>query len=532
MKTTRVKPFFKTLVGTLYFGFTVGVMTGISITLFKFAASWAIKSSATIYGFLSAKPYFLPVALAAIFGLSFLCEFLYDRCPDSRGGGIPTAVAIVRGIIGFRWVRNLFAVLFSSLLTFVIGVPLGNEGPCVQAGVALSRGIVFASGRKYAGWNRYAMTGGAASGFAVATSAPVAGILFAVEEAHRRFSPVVIGVTLFSVTFSTITARLLSPLLGVKTELFSVVPSGVFPSSALWVPVVVAIIIAAASIFALKLYPLIDKLFTEKLKSLRTALKMSGVFAVTLALGTWSFSLISTGHSLIESALSGKAVWWFLLVAVVLRFFLTACANVTGITGGLFIPSLALGAAIGSLTGQLLFAAGAIPTEYVSVCVTLGMTACLAGFMKMPLTAIAFSLEALGGTSNVTAVILTVSIAYAIVEFTGAKSINDAVIAAKTDRLHAGKKPTVTDTFVTVLPKSFVVGKEIKDVLWPNNLIVLSIKHSSESGAVMDVDGEKLIREGDVLHVRYSTYDERFTTDELVSLIGYQQINGREIKRV
>ena len=532
MKTTRIRPFFKTLVGTLYFGFTVGVTTGVSITFFKFAASWAIKSSATIYGFLSAKPYFLPVALAVLFGLSFLCEFLYDRCPDSRGGGIPTAVAIVRGIVTFRWVRNLFAVLFSSLLTFVTGVPLGNEGPCVQAGVALSRGIVFASGKKSAGWNRYAMTGGAASGFAVATGAPVAGILFAVEEAHRRFSPVVIGVTLFSVTFSTITARLLSPVLGVKTELFSGVPETALSASSLWLPVVVAVVIAAASVFALGLYPLIDRLFTEKLKNVRTAYKMFGAFVITLALGIWSFSLISTGHPLIESALSGKAVWWFLLVAVVLRFFLTACANVTGITGGLFIPSLALGAAIGSLTGQLLSAAGAIPTEYVSVCVTLGMAACMSGFMKMPLTAIAFSLEALGGTSNVTAVILTVSIAYAIVEFTGAKSINDAVIAAKTDRLHAGKKPTVTDTFVTVLPKSFVVGKEIKDVLWPNNLVVLSIKHSSESGAVMDVDGEKLIREGDVLHVRYSTYDERFTTDELVSLIGYQQINGREIKRV
>ena len=83
MKTTRIRPFFKTLVGTLYFGFTVGVMTGISITFFKFAASWAIKSSATIYGFLSAKPYFLPVALAAIFGLSFLCD-TDRRCDSSR----------------------------------------------------------------------------------------------------------------------------------------------------------------------------------------------------------------------------------------------------------------------------------------------------------------------------------------------------------------------------------------------------------------------------------------------------------------
>ena len=65
-----------------------------------------------------------------------------------------------------------------------------------------------------------------------------------------------------------------------------------------------------------------------------------------------------------------------------------------------------------------------------------------------------------------------------------------------------------------------------------NNLIVLSIKHSADSGAVMDVDGEKLIREGDVLHIRYSTYEVKTTTEELVSLIGEQEISGREIKRV
>ena len=532
MKKSRLKPFLRTFLGTLYFGFTVGVATGILIVLFKYAAAFAIKSSSEIYGFLSAKPYFLPLALAVLLGLSFLCEFLYGRYPDSRGGGIPTAVAIVRGIIGFKWVRNLFAVLFSSLLSFVTGVPLGNEGPCVQAGVALSRGIVAASGKKYAGWNRYAMTGGAASGFAVATGAPVAGILFAVEEAHRRFSPVVIGVTLFSVTFSTIAARLLSPLLGVPTELFEVVPNEVLPASSLWLPAVIAIVIAILSIFALKLYPLIDRLFTDKLKNIRTAFKMFGIFAVTLGLGMWSFSLISTGHSLIESTLANETVWWFLLVAIAIRYFLTVGTNVTGITGGLFIPSLALGAAIGSLVGKALAFTGATSPEYVGVCVTLGMSACMSGFMKMPLTAIAFSLEALGGTNNVVAVILAVSISYAVVEFTGAKSINDAVIAAKIERLRAGKSPVVTDTFVTVLPKSFVVGKEIKDVLWPNNLIVLSIKHSADSGAVMDVDGEKLIREGDVLHIRYSTYEVKTTTEELVSLIGEQEISGREIKRV
>ena len=68
MKKNRLKPFLRTFLGTLYFGFTVGVATGILIVLFKYAAAFAIKSSSEIYGFLSAKPYFLPLARAVLLG--------------------------------------------------------------------------------------------------------------------------------------------------------------------------------------------------------------------------------------------------------------------------------------------------------------------------------------------------------------------------------------------------------------------------------------------------------------------------------
>ena len=72
-----------------------------------------------------------------------------------------------------------------SLLSFLMGVPLGNEGPSVQIGTAVGRGTTRIALRKRFAWDRYSMTGGACAGFAVATGAPISGILFAVEEAHH-----------------------------------------------------------------------------------------------------------------------------------------------------------------------------------------------------------------------------------------------------------------------------------------------------------------------------------------------------------
>ena len=69
--------------------------------------------------------------------------------PSCRGGGIPTAVAILRGHIPFEWMTTLVGMFSSSIITFGIGVPLGNEGPSVQMGTAIGRGSVFTLAKKH-----------------------------------------------------------------------------------------------------------------------------------------------------------------------------------------------------------------------------------------------------------------------------------------------------------------------------------------------------------------------------------------------
>ena len=83
----------------------------------------------------------------------------------------------------------------------------------------------------------------------------------------------------------------------------------------------------------------------------------------------------------------------------------------------------------------------------------------------------------------------------------------------------------LVDGFVTVREKTFAVGKQIRDILWPSNLFVLSVKRKASADAVMYEFGEKKIREGDELHVRYTCYDQDAALEELCAIVGDQQIS-------
>ena len=152
----------------------------------------------------------------------------------------------------------------------------------------------------------------------------------------------------------------------------------------------------------------------------------------------------------------------------------------------------------------------------------LGIVACISSMMKMPLTAIIFAVEALGCYENILYVVVVSAVSFVITEIFGAKSINDTVLENRVEEFNEGKTPMVYDTFVTVKKDAFAVGKQVRDIFWPANLFVLSVKHDESRKAEVDEHGGKAIREGDILHVRYSTVNEEETKEELISIVGIQ----------
>ena len=505
------------LTPALVLGFITGVFTSVVVCFYKLCAKYVIHFSETAYDYLRGHLYFLPLSLLCAFLLSVSLAYIYKRLPNVKGGGIPTSVAILRGIITFKWLSNLIAIFVLSITSFLFGIPLGNEGPSVQMGTAIGRGTAGAFIKKHRAWDKYSMTGGACAGFSVATGAPVSGILFSVEEAHQRVSPTIVIVASSSVLFANIASKLLCPIFGISERLFDEFALPTLSVSDYWLPLVIGMAVGLFSALFLYYYRLLDKLHDKVLAKVPYYVKLFVIIASTVVMGLVLFSTVSTGHELILSLFTGYGTIWLILVILLVRTTLTLSANVSGITGGMFIPVLAIGALVASLLGKTFLLWGLDPSLYTTI-VILGITACIAGAMKMPLTAVVFSLEALSCHNNIISVIIVAFVAYLITELFEVKSVNDTVIELREDYEETGKPHTLIDTYVTVQNGSFAVGRTVRDIIWPRNMFVLSLKHKESQVAENHSDRE--IEVGDVIHVRCKTINAESTNQELFAIVG------------
>lgn len=503
--------FFNFVLPSVGFGTVTGIFTAVVILIYKLIAKNIIEISALGYEYLRSHLYLLPVIILFLVAVSFVLAFIYKEAPNLRGGGIPTSITVLRGMITFKWLRNLAGIFCLSLVSFLLGVPLGNEGPSVQMGTAIGSGTMHIFPKKYIAWKRYSMTGGACAGFSVATGSPISGILFAVEEAHQRVSPTIITFASVSVLAANVTAELLAPLFNVSISLFP--ESEVIRLSAEHLPLaaIIGAVMGICAVLFLNYYKIINFLSNKILRKIPHYARIFGVLILTLVAGLISTDYISTGHELIISLTDGNILVPALLVLIVVRSTLTLLANTNKITGGIFIPILTIGALLSTVLAKALESVFSISPDYYAVILALGMAACIASLMKMPITAIAFAVEALGCGQNILHLVVVCTVSYIITEMFGVKSINDKVIEDRLSEYSKRHPPKLIDTKIKIEKGAFAVGKEIRDIFWPTGLFVLSTTHEENSSA----PHEEGLRAGDTLHVRYTTCDKERSQQEL-----------------
>jgi hypothetical protein len=148
----------------------------------------------------------------------------------------------------------------------------------------------------------------------------------------------------------------------------------------------------------------------------------------------------------------------------------------------------------------------------------MGITAFLSASSRTPLMSLAFALEVLGVGSDLLPVAIGVAVAFLCIETTKIPDFSDIVVEAKTEAAHHGKTAETLDLHLTVAPKSFADGKEIRDILWPPSCIILSVERAES----VRTHGGTDIGAGDILHVSVRTYDPAETMRDLESLAGKQ----------
>ncbi len=392
-----------------------GIFTGFAVFLFKFCATYVIRFSKWAYTFTAQNSVYIPLFLLGIIALGGVIYFLLKTEPQIKGGGIPTAVKFIREGKSFNVIKNIFLVPISALVTFLSGVPLGNEGPSVQLGCAMGEGVAKFSKKNIAQNRSNIMTAGACAGFGVATGAPVSAMLFAVEEVKGKLSYKMIFSVIISTIFAAATAKGFCYLTGADYNLFHIENNDVLPIKYIWIPLIVGLVTGLVVLLYCGLCKLYEKLEEKGMGKIHLWIKIEIILLVSSLLGLLSQMYIGTGHDISHHLLEGETIGLLLLIsALIVRLIILVFANKTGITGGLFVPSLALGALIGGISADVLSVTTLLPAEYSFILVIMGMTAFLGIRSKMPFVALLFAVEVLNGYNNIVPIALCLATAYGI----------------------------------------------------------------------------------------------------------------------
>ena len=347
----------------------------------------------------------IPVIGGLIYG-----PLIYRYAREARGHGVPEVmIAVAEG--GGRIRPQVAAVKsVASALTIATGGSVGREGPIVQIGSALASSlgqwVKMPESRL-----RILVACGAAGGIAATFNAPLTGVFFGVEIILREFSVEAI----FTVMLSAMIADLLSRQFAGSAPFLSGLPPGIAVHHLSSYLLIAALAVIAALIglaFAKILYAtedLCDKVWGNRPEWARPAAGGIALGLLLLALP----QMYGVGYPVLYKAVGGSYALWFLLILAAGKII--ACSLTIGIggSGGVFAPSLFIGAtsgmAFGEIAGHLIGPAAGQPALYAVV----AMGAVFASAARAPLTAVASVVEMTGNYTLTLPVMLAVAIATA-----------------------------------------------------------------------------------------------------------------------
>jgi chloride channel protein, CIC family len=383
----------------------IGVLSGLLVVCFRVAINWIqvlTLGSSPHPGQL--RLFFVPVGVGLV--VAALVQLVF---PAARGSGInqtKAALYIYNGYISFRTVIGKF---ITSALAIGGGFSLGPEDPSLQIGAGVASMV---SRRLNLSRDRLRMFApiGAAAGLAAAFNAPISAILFVVEEVIGRWSAAVLGSIVLAAISSVVVAR----------WFWGTEPMFRIPSVTLKGPqelLAYAVLGIAGGIASL--------IFSKALGFSRPRLRKLPRWtwyiqppAAGLVVGAIAYfglpQVMGPGYSVMDQAMHGGFTWKFLLVLALFKIVATTISFSSGTPGGMFAPTLFIGAMLGAAIGT--FEKTFFPMFPISVgsYALAGMGVLFAAFLRVPLTSVFMVLEVSGNYSIVLPVILANTIAYLV----------------------------------------------------------------------------------------------------------------------
>jgi chloride channel protein, CIC family len=324
----------------------------------------------------------LPVSVSAVMGY-----LLYRYFPDARGSGVPQTKAALFARDGRITLSTVLGKFFCTSATLACGIPLGREGPSVQVGA----GIASVLGRKLRlrpEKVKALIPVGSAAAIAAAFNTPMAAVLFALEEVMGDLHAPVLG----SVVLASATSWAVLRLLLGNNPLFHVPQYELVNPAEFAVYAVLGVLGGFLSVAFTKLLLGMRQRFLLLPHKTRWWHPVTGGIVVGV-MGWFVPQVLGVGYAYVGDALNGSMAFKLMVVLVVLKLFAITTSYASGNAGGIFGPSLFLGAMLGGSVGyvahQFFPAYTATPGAYALV----GMGALFAGIVRAPMTSVLMIFE-------------------------------------------------------------------------------------------------------------------------------------------
>jgi CIC family chloride channel protein len=383
----------------------IGVFSGLAVVCFRFAIDWSRLYLLGTGAVLTPARMLLAPLLAGLV-IAFLVIHFF---PTTRGSGVNQTKAALYIFNGNIPVRTAVGKFITAALAIGSGHSLGPEDPSLQIGACLAS-LLGRKMRLSRDRMRLIAPVGAAAGLAAAFNAPISAVLFVIEEVIGRWSAGILGSVVLSAVSSVVVTRWFLgseslfriPAVELKnpTELIAYAFLGVIGG--------LASVVFASGITTLrpkcKGLPLWTQYFQPAIAGL-----LIGMIAMLGAP-----QVMGAGYEYIDQAMHGQFTWQFLAILAGAKIVATLLSFVSGTPGGMFAPTLFIGAMLGASVGGVQHVFFPHLTGSAGTYALVGMGVLFAGFLRAPMTSVFMVLEVSGNYSIIVPVIIANTFAYVI----------------------------------------------------------------------------------------------------------------------
>ncbi len=474
----------------------VGVVAGLASVAFRFGTQecdvlrvWVLHHSRAF----GLAP-LVPVAWCAI-GATVAVALVRRYAPETAGSGIPHVESVLYGKRPMLWLRVLATKFIGGLFALGGGLALGPEGPAVQIGAAAGQAAGLAVGATPRE-KQALIAAGAGAGLAAAFNAPLAGMMFVLEELQRDFAP-----GIFTPAFlAAVTADVVSRVLMGQGPVFDVHVNGYPPLDAL--PAYSILGVLAGLLGVVFNRTLLASLgFFNRQKRVSPVLAAGVVGAAVGFVGWFRPDCLGSGEELVSSTLRAHSAVSVLLALFILRFVMTTVSAGCGAPGGLFAPLLVLGAILGRVVGQV--SSFWVPEwgHHLPSFAAVGMAAFLTAIVRAPVTGVVLIFEMTGHYDLMLPLLAASALAYIVAELLKDKPLYEALLhfdLARGSQVQAGEGPQPVSEALLVDVRLHrgapFEGRRVRDLGLPHGCLLVTVRRGVQE---LVPDADLVLRAGD-----------------------------------